>query len=70
MFYKLVSILVTGVWGVTILPFSGIAHAKVPLRKAEIHKLRNLVRLRLKKQPWRKARMTDSMIPGDSLSTG
>ncbi|MEO0970609.1 MAG: FecR family protein [Cyanobacteria bacterium J06639_18] len=54
----------------TLLPVSGVAHPKVPLTKAEIHKLRNLVQLRLKKRPWRKARMTDRMIPGDSLSTG
>ncbi len=70
MFCKIFSILILGAWGVTLLPFSGVAHAKVPLTKAEIHKLRNLVQLRLKKQPWRKARITDRMIPGDSLSTG
>ena len=70
MFYKLFSILVIGVYGVTVLPFSGVAHAKVPLTKAEIHRLRNIVRLRLKQQSWRKAHRSDRMTPGDSLSTG
>ena len=70
MFYKLFSILLIGVWGVTLLPFSGVAHAKVPLTKAEISKVRKLVRLKLRKKSWRKARIRDRMTPGDSLSTG
>ncbi|WP_063800736.1 FecR family protein [Mastigocoleus testarum] len=70
MFCKIFSISILGVWGVILLPFSGVAHAKIPLTRAEIHKLRNIVELRLKKRPWRKARITDRMIPGDSLSTG
>ncbi|MDZ7958285.1 MAG: FecR domain-containing protein, partial [Aulosira sp. DedQUE10] len=71
MLQKFLPLLVIGVWGVIVLPFSGRANATIPLTRAEIQELRNLVQLIPKNGPKKRpARKADAMIPGDGLSTG
>ncbi|MBE9037289.1 FecR family protein [aff. Roholtiella sp. LEGE 12411] len=71
MFHKSFPLLIIGLWGIVVLPFSNRASATTPLTRAEIQNLRNLVQLipknNLNKRP---ARKLDAMIPGDGLSTG
>ncbi|MEH2292181.1 FecR domain-containing protein [Nostoc sp.] len=71
MFHKSFPLLVIGLWGVIVLPLPNRVNAITPLTRAEIQNLRNLVQLiprdRQKKRP---ARKSDTMIPGDGLSTG
>ncbi len=71
MFRKFSPVLVIGLWGVMVLPLPNRARAVIPLTRAEIQNLRNLVQFipknSAKKRP---ARKLDAMIPGDGLSTG
>ncbi len=71
MFHKSFPLLVIALWGVIVLPLPNRVNAITPLTRAEIQNLLNLVQLiprdKLKKRP---ARKSDTMIPGDGLSTG
>ncbi|OUL21266.1 FecR family protein [Nostoc sp. 106C] len=71
MLQKFLPLLVIGVWGAVVLPFSERARATTPLTRAEIQELRNLVQLIPRNSPKKRpARKSDAMIPGDGLSTG
>ncbi|WP_339382000.1 FecR domain-containing protein, partial [Tolypothrix tenuis] len=71
MLQKFLPLLVIGVWGAIALPLSGQANATIPLTRAEIQELRNLVQLIPRNSPKKRpARKSDAMIPGDGLSTG
>ena len=71
MIRKYFPLLVIGLWGIMVLPCPNRASAIVPLTRAQIQNLRNLVQFipknSAKKRP---ARKLDAMIPGDGLSTG
>ncbi|BAY74898.1 hypothetical protein NIES25_13140 [Nostoc linckia NIES-25] len=71
MFNRSLPLLVIGLWGIVVLPLPDRASAVIPLTRAEIQNLRNMVQLipknKLKKRP---AQKSDAMIPGDGLSTG
>ncbi|WP_200817699.1 FecR domain-containing protein [Calothrix rhizosoleniae] len=70
MFYKLLPLLITALWGVMALPVASRANANTPLFRAVIQDIYNFVQLMPKKKPKRKARRADAMTPGDGLSTG
>ncbi|WP_143845442.1 FecR family protein, partial [Nostoc sp. T09] len=71
MLQKFLPLLVIGVWGAIVLPFSERTSATTPLTRAEIQELRNLVQLIPKNSPKKRpARKSDALIPGDGLSTG
>jgi acrosin len=71
MFHKLFPLLAISIWGVVVLPLSELASATIPLTRAEIQDLRNLVQLIPRNSPKKRpARKSDAMIPGDGLSTG
>ena len=70
MFYKLLPLLITALWGVMALPVASRANANTPLFRAVIQDIYNFVQLMPRKKPKRKARRADAMTPGDGLSTG
>jgi FecR protein len=67
---KLLPIFGIVLWGMMALPLPNRASATIPLVKAVIQNLRNLVQLIPHNQPQRQARKADAMIPGDGLFTG
>ncbi|HEY9848962.1 MAG TPA: FecR domain-containing protein [Leptolyngbyaceae cyanobacterium] len=67
---KLFSLLTVIIWSMITLPLPKEASAQIPLTKAVIQSLRNLVRLIPQNQNGRVAKIADAMNPGDSLSTG
>ncbi|MBD2420537.1 FecR domain-containing protein, partial [Anabaena cylindrica FACHB-243] len=71
MFNKFLPQLVLGLWVFTVLPFAHLAKAITPLTKGEIQQLRNMVQLIPKNNSLtRPARKSDTINPGDALSTG
>lgn len=70
MFRKLLPFLVAGCWGTAVLPLPEQATAATPLTRAVIQNLHNVVQIIPYKQPKRRARKSDAIIPGDGLSTG
>jgi len=71
MLSKFFPLLVIGLWGVIVLPLPNRASAVIPLTRAEIQNLRNLVQFIPKNSAQKRpARKLDAMIPGDGLSTG
>ena len=70
MFRKLVPLVVVSFLGVVVVPLPQQASASTPLTRAVVRKLRNWVQLMPQNQPKRRARIKDSMTPGDGLSTG
>jgi FecR protein len=70
MFRKLFPLLAISLSGVAILPVSDQVNALTPLTRGQVQQLRNLVQLMPQNKPKRKAKLSDSIIPGDGLSTG
>jgi FecR protein len=70
MFRKLFPLLAISLSGVVILPVSDQVNALTPLTRGEVREVRNLVQLMPKNKPKRRAKLLDSLIPGDGLSTG
>ncbi|MBP5972136.1 FecR domain-containing protein [Brasilonema sp. CT11] len=70
MFRKFFLLIIISFWGVVVLPVPKQANATTPLTAAVIQDLRNLVQLMPYKNSKRPARKSDSMTPGDRLSTG
>ena len=70
MFRKLVPLVIVSVWGVVMMPLPQKASASTPLTRAVVKKLHKWVQLMPRKQPKRRARRNDRMIPGDGLATG
>ncbi|MBD2181217.1 FecR family protein [Aerosakkonema funiforme] len=70
MSHKLLLLLGLILWSIMTLPLPPEASAEMPLTKAVIQSLRNLVRLIPQNQTGRPARVSDPVNPGDSLATG
>ncbi|NJL10093.1 MAG: FecR domain-containing protein, partial [Calothrix sp. SM1_7_51] len=70
MFRKWFPLFVIVVLGSIALPPSHRADATVPLTRAVVQNLLNLVRLMPLSRPPRQARKLDTIIPGEGLSTG
>ena len=71
MFPKFSPLWVIGLWGAIALSLPNRVIAATPLTRAEIQNLRNLVQLIPKNNPRKiPARKSDTLIPGDGLSTG
>jgi hypothetical protein len=70
MFRKCFLLIIISVWGVIVFPLPKQADATTPLSVAVIQNLRNLVQLMPHNKFKRQARKSDSMSPGDKLSTG
>ncbi|MBD2185271.1 FecR family protein [Aerosakkonema funiforme] len=67
---KLVLLLSLILWSIMTLPLPKEVSAEMPLSKAVIQSIRNLVRLIPQNQTGRPARVSEPMNPGDSLATG
>ncbi|MFB2972659.1 FecR domain-containing protein [Aerosakkonema sp. BLCC-F183] len=67
---KLVLLLSLVLWSIMTLPPAKEVSAEMPLSKAVIQSIRNLVRLIPQNQTGRPARVSEPMNPGDSLATG
>ncbi len=68
MFSHFAPCIALGIWGAAVL-LPSVAHAEVPLDRAVIASLRNRVELLLKNQARRSAKVRDTLVPGDALST-
>ena len=67
---KLVLLLAIALWSVMTLPLPKQAGAETVLTSAVLESLRNIVRLIPQNRNPRLAHLSDSMTPGDALSTG
>ena len=68
MFSHFAPCIALSIWGAAVL-LPSVAHAEVPLNRAVIASLRNKVELLLKNQARRSAKVRDTLVPGDALST-
>jgi FecR protein len=67
---KIVLLVTFLLWSLITLPIAGQAGAQVPLTRAIIQQLRNIVRLVPKNQQPRPARLSESLAPDDAIATG
>lgn len=68
MFSHFAPCIALSIWGAAVL-LPSVAQAEVPLNRAVIASLRNAVELLLKNQAPRSAKVRDTLVPGDALST-
>ncbi|WP_421659289.1 FecR domain-containing protein [Leptothermofonsia sp. ETS-13] len=67
--HRLVFLLAATMWGGGAFLFPGAVNAETPLTRAVVQSIRNTVRLLLRNQTPRPARVQDALTPGDALST-
>ena len=70
MYRKFIILSATIFWSAAILPLPQQARAETALNRAVVQKLNNLVQLIRQNNAAHPARVSDTMTPGDALSTG